>query len=447
MAISPYALWMLSQEAQALLTRLARVRSFALVEPMLPAATLLPDRAGRDRALPRCRRRRAPQGRAWLSRWLRGPGGEAGNSSGGAAPVHLSQAQVQCVITQFDLFNDVISQRSENETGVWLSGLDVVSADALTLPGGYYDVPPVICYLDRGVGAAIRRARTRLPGGGANPVAIIRVPRERMIGSGIASSLIHEVGHQGGGAARSRELAAAGAAGVCSGGGATSARRGGCGSAGSPRSSRTSGRWRASASSSTMGLDGRGQPAAPVRVPPQRGRSASRAMDPRQAELRDGQGALPASAMGAARRLWESFYPIARARRPSGSSCSRSCRQHAGLRRAARQPSPEGAARALARRGARRGGAPAGAIGRAVPRLEPVAGRRCIAPRPTLVFAVLGQAAADGQLTPEDESALLAKAADALGAAQHARRVIGVRVRIETQHRSRAQRGCGVKSV
>ena len=32
-----------------------------------------------------------------------------------------------------------------------LSGLDVVSADALTLPGHYYDVPPVICYLDRGV--------------------------------------------------------------------------------------------------------------------------------------------------------------------------------------------------------------------------------------------------------------------------------------------------------
>jgi len=53
-----------------------------------------------------------------------------------------------------------------------------------------------MCYLDRGVGAAIRRARTRLPGGGDNPVAIIRVPRERMIGSSIASSLFHEVGHQ-----------------------------------------------------------------------------------------------------------------------------------------------------------------------------------------------------------------------------------------------------------
>jgi hypothetical protein len=46
------------------------------------------------------------------------------------------------------------------------------------------------------MGGAIRRARTRLPGGGKNPVALIRIPRERMIGYGIASSLVHEVGHQ-----------------------------------------------------------------------------------------------------------------------------------------------------------------------------------------------------------------------------------------------------------
>jgi hypothetical protein len=36
-----------------------------------------------------------------------------------------------------------------------------------------------------------------LPGGQSNPVAVISIPRERMIGSGIASSLVHEVGHQG----------------------------------------------------------------------------------------------------------------------------------------------------------------------------------------------------------------------------------------------------------
>jgi hypothetical protein len=54
----------------------------------------------------------------------------------------------------------------------------------------------VICSLHRSLGGAIRRARTRQPGGGDNPVALIRIPRERMIGYGIASSLGHKVGHQ-----------------------------------------------------------------------------------------------------------------------------------------------------------------------------------------------------------------------------------------------------------
>ena len=196
MAISPYASWMLSQEARALLTRLNRVKSFALVEPMLPAASLLPttqDAIERYLVVGRRQLRNSVHG---FLRWLRGPA--AGQSSAAEAQRRFTflKLRFNAVITQFDLFNDVISQRSEHETGVWMSGLDVVSADALTLPGGYYEVPPVICYLDRSVGAAIRRARTRLPGGGSNPVAIIRVPRERMVGSGIASSLIHEVGHQ-----------------------------------------------------------------------------------------------------------------------------------------------------------------------------------------------------------------------------------------------------------
>jgi hypothetical protein len=39
MAIGPYPAWMLAQEAGARLTRLARVRPFALVEPMVPAVS------------------------------------------------------------------------------------------------------------------------------------------------------------------------------------------------------------------------------------------------------------------------------------------------------------------------------------------------------------------------------------------------------------------------
>ncbi len=99
------------------------------------------------------------------------------------------------VLTQFDTFADVLTQRSENETGVWLSGLDVAAADALALPG-YYEAPPVICYVDRGRGRrhspGAPPARRRGEPSGDHPGTAVR-----MVGTGIASSLVHEVGHQG----------------------------------------------------------------------------------------------------------------------------------------------------------------------------------------------------------------------------------------------------------
>src|SRR5262249_35220014 len=128
--------------------------------------------------------------------WLRRPAGESVSIEAAHQRFRMLRLRFNVTLSQFDIFADALTQRSEHETGVWLSGLDAIAADALSLPGDYYQAPGLVCYLDRGAGAAIRRARTRLPGGGENPVGIIRVPRERMVGSGIASSLIHEVGHQ-----------------------------------------------------------------------------------------------------------------------------------------------------------------------------------------------------------------------------------------------------------
>ncbi len=128
--------------------------------------------------------------------WLGSREGRASDPETAQKRFTMLRLQFNAVLAQFDLFENVITQCSENETGVWLSGLDVVSSDALRLRSRFFQPPAVICYLDRGVGAAIRRARTRLPGEGNSPVAIIKVPLERMVGSGIASSLIHEVGHQ-----------------------------------------------------------------------------------------------------------------------------------------------------------------------------------------------------------------------------------------------------------
>jgi len=197
MAISPFAAWMLEQEARSLRARLQRLRPFALIEPMLPAAALLPPaQTAIESLLASGRRRLHVMVRAYL-RWLNGSARHTSSDAEAQRRFTVLRLRFNTTLTQFDMFNDVISQRSEHDNGVWLSGLDTVAADALALGGNYYEAPPLICYLDRGPGAAIRRARTRLPGGGENPVAIIRVPRERMVGSGIASSLVHEVGHQG----------------------------------------------------------------------------------------------------------------------------------------------------------------------------------------------------------------------------------------------------------
>jgi hypothetical protein len=191
------AAWLLEQEARALLTRLARVRPFALVESMVPAAAVSSEaQIAIEQYLADGRRELRTRVQHYV-RWLRGPRGQAATPEEMQRRFTFLRLRFNVVLSQFDLFADVLTQRSEHGNGVWLAGLDVVADDALALRGTPFESPALVCYVDRGHGAAIRRARTRLPGGGENPVAVVRVPRERMVGSGIASSLVHEVGHQG----------------------------------------------------------------------------------------------------------------------------------------------------------------------------------------------------------------------------------------------------------
>lgn len=197
MTVQALSSWMLSQEARSLLTRLARVKPFALQETMLPAAALSDAaQTNIENFLAEGRQELRTLVHGYIN-WIESPQGRQVEPETQQRRFTFLRLRFNVLLSQVDIFSDVITQRSEHETGVRLAGLDVVAADALRLPGNYYDPPPVICYVDRGQGAAIRRARTRLPGGRDNPVAVIRIPRERMVGSGIGSSLIHEVGHQG----------------------------------------------------------------------------------------------------------------------------------------------------------------------------------------------------------------------------------------------------------
>jgi hypothetical protein len=175
---------------------LARVKPFALLTPSVPAAAVtVSAQSAIESYLAAGRQELRGRVGAFLN-WIGSPEGLGTSAVEMQRRFTFLRLRFNVVLSQFDIFAEVLTQRSEHETGVLVGGLDVVAADALEVPG-LTNAPPVVCYLVRDPGAAIRRARTRLPGGGTNPVAVIRVPRERMIGSGIASSLVHEVGHQG----------------------------------------------------------------------------------------------------------------------------------------------------------------------------------------------------------------------------------------------------------
>lgn len=187
---------LIDTEAHALLVRLDNIKPFVMHETMVLAAALPPAAQWKIERFLHSGRRELRRGIGEFLIWLHGEGRSASPAEQQRRFVQI-RLQFNVILSQFDLFTEVVTQRSEHSTGVWLSGLDLLAQDALRVGVPGDTDTRLVVYLARGAGAAIRRANTRMPGGRPNPVAIIRLPRERMIGSGIASSLIHEVGHQG----------------------------------------------------------------------------------------------------------------------------------------------------------------------------------------------------------------------------------------------------------
>lgn len=405
--MSPFVAWMLAQEARSLLTRLARVPPFALIEPMVPAAAPPPAaRLAIERQLAAGRRELRGMVLGYL-RWLAGAAARRATAAEGQRRYTFLRLKFNAALIQFDLFNDVITQRSEHRNGVWLAGLDVAAANALALRGGYYEQPPVICYLDRGPGAAIRRARTRLPGGGDNPVAVIRVPRERMIGSSIASSLFHEVGHQGAALLDLVDSLRPVLRALQSGG------------SGPPRVWRLWERWIAEVVAdfwslarvgvvATLGLVG-------VVSLPRVFVFRLNQDDPHPVpwirvllSCAIGEQLYPHPQWRRLARLWESYYPadaLPPRQRRLLAELRASLPALAGLLANHRPAALRGASLPQALEVARRQPGRLALLFRLWRRLP----RRMYDAAPVLVFAVVGQARADGVLSPEDESTLLSR--------------------------------------
>ena len=123
------------------------------------------------------------------------------SSSAGSGLLRLA---FQNALSQFDLFSEVVTQRSEHDNGVLLSGLDVAAAEALLLPGRFFEWPAgrlrrctaasAAPSAGRGPGcraaATIRSRSIRIPAGAHDRVRhrVVAGPRGRAPGRGAARS-------------------------------------------------------------------------------------------------------------------------------------------------------------------------------------------------------------------------------------------------------------------
>ncbi|GAB4099273.1 hypothetical protein [Sinomonas halotolerans] len=113
-----------------------------------------------------------------------------------ARSVQVFRRRYTQVETTLEFFGDAVSSRSSQglrSTLRLLDGMAVQSMSAVLVPAGI-PVPPVLCYVDKGLGASILRAGIRLWNPGTvNPVAAIKIVRHNLYRP---TSLFHETGHQ-----------------------------------------------------------------------------------------------------------------------------------------------------------------------------------------------------------------------------------------------------------
>lgn len=94
-----------------------------------------------------------------------------------------------------DFYCDSVNTRTSPRLAAVLRGLDTLavhSMDVVLRPLGI-ETPPVLTYLDKGVGASILRAGARLWDASLSPAAAIKITRHNLWQ---ATSLVHETGHQ-----------------------------------------------------------------------------------------------------------------------------------------------------------------------------------------------------------------------------------------------------------
>jgi hypothetical protein len=97
--------------------------------------------------------------------------------------------------TVVEFFAEAVNSRINPRVSAIMRGLDALAVDSMerVLRPLRIDVPPVLTYLDKGLGASILRSGTRLWDASLSPAAAIKVTHHNLWQP---TSMVHETGHQ-----------------------------------------------------------------------------------------------------------------------------------------------------------------------------------------------------------------------------------------------------------
>lgn len=97
--------------------------------------------------------------------------------------------------TTVHFYTDAINTRTQTDVAAMLKGCDVLCNVCMQtfLASLHKTAPPVITYLDKGLGAAIMKAGLRLWDGSISPVALIKITYHNLVRP---TAVLHECGHQ-----------------------------------------------------------------------------------------------------------------------------------------------------------------------------------------------------------------------------------------------------------
>jgi hypothetical protein len=145
-----YSVEFLILESHSLLTRLEQMKPFEMTMPMVKSASVSTEALNLIGKLLEKGKTNLRKSIDQFISFLNSSKGRASREENLQNQFSAMKLRYNQILDQLDIFADVLSQRSEHETGIWLSGLDVLAEDGMKVGKAFYTAPPLMVYLDRG---------------------------------------------------------------------------------------------------------------------------------------------------------------------------------------------------------------------------------------------------------------------------------------------------------